>query len=98
MQLEVIIPPPSTCDKCGTDQQLTRHHLIPVYFRGRKNNLNRIILCRKCHDKIETIILGVEAFVGRREFGKRYKLHDESYYRIAESFTGKDYSCMALSQ
>ena len=82
-----------TCQKCGTDQNMTEHHLIPVYFKGRKYNQNKIFLCRKCHDKLETIILGVECFVGHLPYGKRFRLHNESYYRIAESFTGKEVLC-----
>jgi hypothetical protein len=71
-------------------EQSTQHHIRPVTFFGKKHNLHTITLCQKCHNKIETIILGVESFIGHTDFGHRYQLKEESYYRIAESFIGRN--------
>lgn len=38
------------CPKCFEITVLTRHHILPQRFFGKKNNSSKIFLCRKCHD------------------------------------------------
>lgn len=46
------------CPKCLYIRELTRHHIYPVRFFGRRNERTNPILhlCRTCHDGIERII------------------------------------------
>lgn len=74
------------CSKCGTDKNLTEHHIHPVRYFGRKKNQLKICLCRDCHDQIETIIRGVESFIGNVPFGTHFQLYKSSYEKIAESY------------
>lgn len=42
-----------SCQRCGSNQSLTVHHIIPKEFKTEfTNNVNNgITLCRECHDK-----------------------------------------------
>jgi hypothetical protein len=51
------------CEKCGTTERLTQHHLVSTksrfyttakkYFIARNHFNNQLILCDKCHCEIE---------------------------------------------
>lgn len=72
------------CLKCGTFHQLTEHHIFPKHFFHGEGQ--RVDLCSYCHRRLEDIILGIEAFVGDRRIGERYKLRKEEYENILLSF------------
>lgn len=40
------------CSKCGTTENLQRHHLIPTMFGGRNVKDNLKWLCKGCHDEV----------------------------------------------
>lgn len=44
------------CPKCMKSGYLTEHHVFPKRFFGKRNNDSILLLCRKCHDKIELLI------------------------------------------
>ena len=48
--------PVSPCPKCRKVKPLTKHHLFPRRFFGRKNNSHTFDLCRDCHDDLEELI------------------------------------------
>ena len=64
------------CVKCGTITLLTRHHLYPKRFFGL--NESTILICRDCHDEIETI-LPRDRKLSKKEYLKIHKkwLKDE---------------------
>lgn len=43
------------CEKCGTDENLSRHHIHPTefYAQEKDHNLKVEILCDACHRKLE---------------------------------------------
>lgn len=52
----------SQCDKCGTDRNITHHHIVPQCFTQFlevdypgiwKSRFNRSWICRKCHNNYE---------------------------------------------
>lgn len=76
------------CKKCGTSENITKHHIKPIcHFGSRRRNRETICLCRKCHDIIETGILFLEARLGGVNFGTRYKLHASEYENIVRIYT-----------
>lgn len=66
------------CPCCLYIRELTRHHIYPVRFFGRRHEKTNPILhlCRDCHDKIE------------REIPKDEMLHKEDYIQLAREFLG----------
>ena len=46
------------CAKCNAQKNLTRHHILPKrhFVQAKKERPLRIILCRRCHDKLELLI------------------------------------------
>ena len=46
-----------TCPKCKEVKPMTRHHIKPVRHFGRgKQNSEIFLLCRECHNQLETLI------------------------------------------
>lgn len=43
------------CEKCGSKENLTKHHKIPYARGGTDDPSNIQILCRDCHDKVHGI-------------------------------------------
>ncbi len=42
------------CPVCNKNKKLTRHHILPKRFFGKKKYRKEILMvCRKCHDRIE---------------------------------------------
>jgi len=41
------------CSICGIDENLVVHHIIPYKINQNNNIDNLVVLCRKCHGKIE---------------------------------------------
>jgi len=41
------------CPKCGVNQMMTRHHILPKRVYGRHQNKHIFLLCRSCHDALE---------------------------------------------
>lgn len=47
-----------TCETCGCEADLTKHHLVPVlkaknkYKEIKEDPSNHIWICRQCHDQI----------------------------------------------
>lgn len=40
------------CRRCGSDQEITVHHIIPRKVNGGSNQLeNLIVLCHQCHEE-----------------------------------------------
>jgi len=73
------------CEKCNVTTGLQKHHLYPIcHFKTKFSKT--IWLCEGHHLKAEYIILGIEAFVGHKQFGERHKLSREEYVRINEAF------------
>jgi hypothetical protein len=47
----------SPCAKCGTEKNLTWHHIYPQrFFKYTRRTHTKISLCRTCHDSIERYI------------------------------------------
>jgi len=46
----------TVCPCCGKERILTRHHVYPRRVFGRQNNNELFLLCRACHDELETFI------------------------------------------
>ena len=44
------------CPACDEFTLMTRHHVYPRRHNCRKNNNCVFLLCRTCHDKLETYI------------------------------------------
>lgn len=40
------------CGKCGSEEQLEWHHMIPVSYGGETVDENMICLCHRCHKAI----------------------------------------------
>ena len=68
----------ATCPKCGCDAQMTEHHIYPQRFYGkdRDGNRDKVILCDRCHDKLE------------REIPVYPKQEDSFYLETAKNFLG----------
>lgn len=66
----------SSCEKCGTYNNLTIHHILPIRelnIHGRDKILaseNCMTVCRPCHDRLE----GVPMKYYRAKIGRRLKL------------------------
>ncbi len=85
--------PQITCLKCGTNKQITKHHVIPKthvdHYKMKKHDAPTVSLCVKCHRTIEDRILWTEAFVNRGSVGQRLPLHKmEDYWYILSMFIG----------
>ncbi len=83
----------SMCLKCGTTDQMTKHHAIPKmhldFFNLKPQNAPTVSLCSKCHRKIEEKILWTEAFYNRTRIGERKPLPKvEDYWYILTLFIG----------
>jgi len=45
------------CPKCLMKRALTRHHIYPRAYFGKKQYKNDVLLiCRTCHDEIEALL------------------------------------------
>lgn len=65
-------PKENKCERCGTDEQLTRHHVVPYSLRKeleakyKDHRSDEVVpLCRPCHDMYEN-----EADLLKDEFNK----------------------------
>jgi hypothetical protein len=67
------------CPKCGKVRKPTRHHILPVFWFGRKNNTQIIKLCADCHQNLEKILW-------RAENGRTKKLPITMYFEILAKF------------
>ncbi len=76
------------CFKCRSKENLTEHHVIPKTHKKDGGDIDKIILCRKCHDKMEAYILAIESFIGGISFGKRFRLPFRDYYIALTNFLG----------
>lgn len=77
------------CLKCGTEHNITDHHIVPrVHCKGSNQTVR---LCRSCHDRLEDCIQAVEAYTAGVSIGVRHRLDNEDdYYKILASFIGLD--------
>lgn len=41
------------CRRCGSESQLTVHHITPVKCGGGREDTNLVVLCRSCHPQVE---------------------------------------------
>jgi hypothetical protein len=55
------------CVKCGTEEHLTRHHIVPSKFRRHfplsykdRSSFDIVILCSHCHEDIEKLMYPLE--------------------------------------
>ncbi len=62
------------CPKCREVKELTTHHLFPRRFYGTKQNKKVLLICRSCHNRLET-------FIPQKE-----KMPDKFYFEIVELF------------
>jgi len=46
------------CEKCGDELKYEEHHIIPKDIGGKDSD-GRVGLCKKCHDIIHKMLLGV---------------------------------------
>lgn len=60
------------CPKCGELVALTKHHIIPCRFKGRKKQV--LYICLECHRSLEIVI------------PKKEKEDDMFYYKIVIKF------------
>ena len=67
------------CPVCGKRKKLTRHHIFPRRWFGKKNNNDIYLLCRDCHRKLEKKIY-------RAERGGQLRLSREKYWKILSEF------------
>lgn len=76
-----------TCWMCGTDKNVTRHHVIPKSFNPKKNMI--IPLCRSCHDKIHRLPAGNVEYHREVIHFNRVKQNDGSYKLQSTISNGK---------
>ena len=57
--------PTKKCPKCGELRKMTGHHLMPIRHFGRKGNRHILLLCRRCHNDLENILLRREQRNGK---------------------------------
>lgn len=46
----------AVCPKCGVYTKLQKHHIAPRFLFGRQHNHEVILLCEKCHKKLDRIV------------------------------------------
>ena len=63
------------CPKCGVNQKLTKHHIVPVRHGGRKKQV--LFICRECHNELEKVI------------PQKPILEDIEYYKIVIRFLNR---------
>ena len=56
------------CEKCGTEQNLTRDHIVPRSMGGSNKHYNLQILCKNCNEEKGATI---ELFTQRKK-ARRY--------------------------
>lgn len=73
------------CAKCGTREQITRHHILPkVHFHGSGGML---YLCRGCHDEIEKSYAIAERLFGHTvDYHERKRLTVLQYKELTIKF------------
>ena len=81
------------CLKCGKEEKITKHHVIPKvhleHFNIKNIGSPTVTLCSTCHREIEKHILWTEAFVNRSRIGERKPLHKaDDYWYILSMFIG----------
>jgi extradiol dioxygenase family protein len=64
------------CPKCQDNAALTKHHIKPRRFFGRRKNNEVVYLCAPCHNELERLI-------------PRQKLSAWMYYAIVDYFLGR---------
>lgn len=74
------------CSKCTGTERLSHHHWYPVVHYGERKGGIQIVLCRKCHSRIEDLYMAVESFIGNVPFGTRFRLDRSNYDRILQNF------------
>lgn len=84
------------CEKCGSRQHPTEHHVRPKLFYGRQGLT--ITLCCCCHRRIENIICAIEHHRSGLPYGQRFKLPGDEYDFIANNFCRKELVCMDSSR
>lgn len=54
----------SVCHRCGTDEQLEVHHIIPYRVSESHEKDNLVVLCKSCHQKTEYNNLKIKELLG----------------------------------
>lgn len=68
----------STCQRCGTIEQLEVHHIIPYRISESHNKDNLVVLCKSCHQKTEHNNIKAKEILGSWKLLKlAYKLKFE---------------------
>lgn len=80
-----------TCQHCGATSGIEDHHINPKCHFGRRNNGKTAPFCRRCHDRLEDLIMSVESFIGNVKFGNRFKLHPNDYEKIVFNFSKRKF-------
>lgn len=62
------------CPKCKEVKELTNHHIYPKRFYGNQFSRRKLLICRTCHNTLET-------FIPQRE-----KMPDKFYQSIVDLF------------
>lgn len=61
------------CQVCGTDKELTVHHIVPISVGGVNTSKNTITLCLKCHQAIHAYYTIIGLMDHKVEWSRREK-------------------------
>ena len=76
-----------TCWICGTDENITDHHVIPVSFFKPKKNCT-IPLCKKCHEELHYCMhLG---YIGSNDYLESKMKPYRFYNSVVKKMLSKD--------
>lgn len=71
------------CYKCGSTNNVTTHHWLPVCHFGRHGNNCKVSLCEKHHHQADMYIEVVESYKSGKPLGFRKKLPICEYRAMA---------------
>lgn len=78
------------CQRCGTTDDITMHHVQPLkWFGSKRTNRWTVPYCEKHHKELEVGILFLESRLGGVKYGTRFKLHISEYENIVNQYSKK---------
>jgi hypothetical protein len=83
------------CNHCGSTENITRHHVLPVRWWNKRTNKWTVPFCNSCHENLETIISIVESITSGKPIGSKVKLKASEYETIVKAFTRKKYETLS---
>ena len=60
------------CSRCGSDDRLIVHHVIPLSMNGNNDLSNLITICNKCHAKIHREMIDEYLSMGEQVRGYQW--------------------------